>query len=75
MTVYCVWAYRYANRKAYNFPVGVFTTYELAETAAIRHRDWRGQKYDHVIYELPMDEEFDAEEAIQARGFVSTEIY
>lgn len=69
--LFCVWAYRYSDKKDYNFPVGIFSTYENAEKAAQKHRDYRGGKYDHIIYRMPIDLDFDAEEAVIVRGFIS----
>jgi hypothetical protein len=63
MIFYCVWAYRYGNWEGYNFPVGVFTTYEEALQAAKTHHNFRGGKYDHRIYDLPLGVEYDAQEA------------
>ena len=59
---YCVWAYRYGNRQSYNFPVGLFEDLKKAEKAAKTHRQYRGGKYGHLIYLLPVGQEFDAEE-------------
>ena len=68
--LYCTWAYRYSDKQGYNFPVGIFSTYERAEQAAQKHRDLRGGKYDHLIYRMPIDLDYDAEEAVIARGFI-----
>lgn len=59
---FIVWAYRMGDRKSYNFPVGLFTTLEVAEESAKSHRQYRGGKYGHLIYKLPVGQEFDAEE-------------
>lgn len=59
---YCVWAYRYGNKEAYNFPVGLFLTEDKAIDAANTHRLYRGGKYGHLIYKIPIGQEFDAEE-------------
>lgn len=68
--LFCVWAYRYGKKEGYNFPVGLFTTYEEAEKAAKDHRMYRGGKYDHLIYKIPVGKEFDAEECKPIRGFI-----
>ena len=62
-TVYCVWAYRYGQITSYNYPVGIFETIEEAQKAAKDHRSFRGSKYDHRIYSMPIGKQHDAEEA------------
>jgi hypothetical protein len=53
-TVYIVLAFRY-GRDGYAFPIGVFSTHTAAENAAKEHRDFRGGKYAHRIYEFSID--------------------
>lgn len=65
---YIVWAYRYSNPNAYNFPIGIFETEEEAISRAENHRVFRGFKYDHKIWKLPVGKSFDAEEAQLIRG-------
>lgn len=60
--LFIVWAYRMGIKENYNFPVGLFTTLEIAKEAAKSHREYRGGKYGHLIYKLPIGQEFDAEE-------------
>ena len=67
--LFVVWAYRYGLSEIYNFPVGIFETLEQAENAADKHYNYKGWKYDHRIYQLPVGVEFDAEEAIRVRDF------
>lgn len=64
MHMYCVWAYRYGDTQAYNYPVGAFSSLEKAQKAARNHAAYRGGKYSHRIFLLPIDLSFDAEEAI-----------
>jgi hypothetical protein len=60
--LFCVWAYRMGDKRSYNFPVGLFRTLQDAKDAADSHHLYRGGKYGHLIYELPVGQEFDAEE-------------
>ena len=60
--LFCVWAYRFGQTNGYNFPVGLFETLKKAQTAAQSHREYRGGKYGHLIYKIPLGVEFDAEE-------------
>jgi len=69
--VYVVWAYRYADTNAYNFPVGTFNTYPEAVDAAHSHRQFRGFKYDHRIYKMPIGKRYDAQDLKPVRGFVN----
>jgi hypothetical protein len=71
-TLYCVWAYRYGNPGGYNFPVGIFTTYEEALQKAKDHKTYRGGKYDHKIFPLPVGKAFDAEECKPLLGLPVT---
>tara|TARA_R110000787_G_scaffold39265_7_gene98624 strand:- start:1765 stop:2061 length:297 start_codon:yes stop_codon:yes gene_type:complete len=71
---FCVWAYRYGFAESYNFPVGIFTTKDIAKHAAERHRNFRGAKYDHRIYKLPVGVEFDAEEAELVQDFLKDHV-
>jgi hypothetical protein len=41
----------------------VFSSEVLAIKAAKDHRAFRGGKYDHVIYKVDQDADYDAEEA------------
>ena len=65
---YLVIAYRFGNLSDYHFPVGVFATLEDAQDQANMHRDFRGGKYDHRIYEIKLGEGYDAEEAYVVDG-------
>lgn len=60
---YIVIAYRYGDVTDYHYPVGVFSSEVLAIKAAKDHRAFRGGKYDHVIYKVDQDADYDAEEA------------
>ena len=59
--VYLVMAYRYGTNE-YFYPVGVFNLYEDAVKAARKHREFRGWKYDHKVFDLILDFEYDSEE-------------
>jgi len=50
-TAYNVVAFRYGSMDNV-FPIGVFDTREEAEAAARSHRNYRGGKYKHRIYEF-----------------------
>ena len=66
---YLVMAYRFGNLSGYHFPVGVFATLEDAQHKANMHREFRGGKYDHRIYEIKLGEDYyDAEEAYVVDG-------
>jgi hypothetical protein len=62
ITFYCVWAYRCGDNHGYNFPVGIFFTLRGAKKAAKNHREFRGGKYEHKIYKIPLGKVFDAQE-------------
>lgn len=49
--LFVVLAFRYGGNEN-TFPIGVFSSRILAETAAKEHRQFRGGKYDHRIYEF-----------------------
>lgn len=61
--MYLVIAYRYGNLSGYHFPVGIFDSLDAAVNEAILHRNFRGGKYDHRIYEIDLNKGYDAEEA------------
>ena len=63
--MYLVMAYRMGVRNNYNYPVGVFCTESDAIQAAKMHHDFRGGKYNHIIWFLELGVEYDAEEAKQ----------
>jgi hypothetical protein len=68
--MYIVWAYRSGDACGYNFPVGVFESKELAESAANKHRNFRGLKYDHLIYMMEVGKVCDYDESTLVRGFI-----
>lgn len=53
-TFFTVLAYR-VGRKAHSFPIGVFTSLEMAERAAKSHKFYRGGKYNHRIFKFITD--------------------
>lgn len=61
--LYLVMAYRYGNLEGYHFPVGIFSDINIAIKEAKLHREFRGGKYDHRIYELNLNQGCDAQEA------------
>ncbi len=61
--MFLVMAYRYGDTKGYQYPVGIFSSLKNAVDEANIHRNFRGLKYDHKIFELNTDESYDAEEA------------
>lgn len=58
---YLVLADRYGTG-SYVFPVGIFDTLEQALQASRTHKNFRGGKYDHRIYEIMPGQAYDAEE-------------
>jgi hypothetical protein len=68
--LFLVLAYRYGDLKSYHFPVGIFITFFEAQSAAKRHRKYRGAKYDHRIYLIPPGEEFDGEQCELVQDFL-----
>lgn len=48
---FVVVAFRYGGNENV-FPIGAFSTRDDAEKAAKEHRDYRGWKYDHRIYQF-----------------------
>lgn len=52
---FVVVAFRYGG-STNSFPIGVFSTMGKAERAAQQHREYRGGKYSHRIYEFSMNE-------------------
>ena len=51
---YNVVAYRYGTNE-HVFPIGVFSSRELANDAAAKHSDYRGGKYKYKIYRVSLD--------------------
>ena len=62
-TVFLVIAYRMGQERGYNYPVGIFSTVEEALKEARFHREYRGGKYDHKIFQIEVGKGYDAEEA------------
>lgn len=55
MIVYCVTAYRWGNKEAHSYVVGVFDSLELAVEAAIAEKEWRGGKYECEVISMPLN--------------------
>ncbi len=55
MMVYIVNAYRYGNAEDHIYTVGVFSSLEKAEKAAVEHVEDRDGKYDCVVYACELD--------------------
>jgi len=53
-TLYLVTAHRLATSK-HTYPVGIFSTPQLAEAAAVAEEDYRGGKYGCIIQTLALD--------------------
>ena len=53
-TMFSVLAFRWGMDE-HIFPIGVFTTYDKAKSAAENHHIYRGSKYNHRIYEFVVD--------------------
>ena len=60
---YLVIAYRSGCIDKYHFPVGIYESRDLAQEAASSHHEYRGYKYAHMIYELAINQSYDAGEA------------
>jgi len=58
---FLVIAFRYGTNE-YVFPIGIFQTKSGAIESAKCHREFRGGKYDHKLYEIENGKEYDAEE-------------
>jgi hypothetical protein len=52
--IYLVLGFRYASLENV-VPIGVFSSHDKALNAAHKHREYRGGKYDHRIYEFVID--------------------
>jgi hypothetical protein len=52
--VYTVIAYRYGNREAHSYPVGVYATAADALKAAEIEEDYRGGKYECEVMEFTL---------------------
>ena len=65
---YLVMAYRYGDTQGYSYPVGVFSSLGEAIKVAEYHREYRGGKYDHLVFELEPKKLYDAEEAKVVSG-------
>lgn len=63
MNIFLVMAYRFGDTRGYNYPVCISYSLEKAKEEAEIHREYRGGKYDHKIFELKIDKGYDAEEA------------
>ena len=57
MILYLVMAYRYTTTDN-AFPIGVYSSREKAVTEAIKHRQFRGGKYDHKLFQFTVDDNF-----------------
>ena len=58
---YLLIAYRYGTTE-YTYPVGIFDTKEKSIETAKAHREFRGGKYDHKVFEVEVGTLYDAEE-------------
>ena len=54
--VYVVTMYRYGDREAHSYVLGVYSTKTIAETEAVREKDYCGGKYVPEIIEMPVDD-------------------
>ena len=68
--VYVVTMYRYGDREAHSYVLGVYSTKEIAETEALREKDHRGGKYDPEIIEMPVDDGRRDDKKLPARQVV-----
>ena len=56
--VYVVHMCRWGELENHSYVIGVYTSLSVAEEAAEDERQYRGGKYEGVIYELPIDDAF-----------------
>ena len=69
MIVYNVIAYRYGEISGNQFPLGVFSNLEAAKAAAIDYKQFRGGKYESIVYKYTVDVDNDTPEiAWKTRG-------
>lgn len=54
--VYSVSAYRFGDRKAHSYQVGVFSKKMKAFKCADEHREYRGGKYECEVIEWTLDD-------------------
>ena len=59
---YLVIAYRMGQSEGYHFPVGIFIDRAVAIQAAKVHHEYRGGKYDHKLFTINPEQEYDASE-------------
>lgn len=59
MNVYVVHMCRWGELENHSYVLGVFTALSVAEGAAEDERAYRGGKYQGVIYEMPVEEEYE----------------
>ena len=58
---YLVLAFRYGDND-YIYPIGIYSDKEKAMQEAEWHKEYRGGKYYHKLYELEDEKSYDAEE-------------
>lgn len=46
---------RWGDRELHSYVIGIYSTRELAESAGIAEREWRGNKYEYAISEFNVD--------------------
>lgn len=63
MKQYLSIAYRYGQKNGYHYPIGIFSTLEIAIENSKNHFGFRGGKYSHRVFEIEPGETYDAEEA------------
>jgi len=56
MVVYPVIAYRYGDFEAHQFPIGVFSSLDTAKKEAVDYKNFRGLKYECVVYLYHLDQ-------------------
>ena len=53
--LYAVTAYRYGMRDDHSYVVGIYSTLDLAKSAADSEVEYRGGKYGCAVVEMPLD--------------------
>lgn len=53
--IYVVTAYRWGDRKDHSYPIGITCRLEKAKEMANSHTNYRGGKYECIVYEIKFD--------------------
>lgn len=56
MRLFVVQAFRWGDVEKHSYVAGVFSTFELAESAAKKEQDERGGKYECIVYQYELND-------------------